>query len=103
MNGKEETMRALQAMVNLAFGDQFSIYTLFDKACCIRSKYTHQEIIIDDLKECLKSFLRDKEKADDQKYLRILNSLSRTFLELLRLTILVCLVSQKLPTNSLKL
>jgi hypothetical protein len=94
-NSRNETSTALQNLVNLVFDDTKYIYDVFDLGYCIRSKYTHHEIQPGDLKECLKNILVETgDYADDEyDYFRLVDSLFKTHIELLRQTIVICLLT----------
>ena len=93
--GKEDTENGLKNLVNLAFDERSYILDVFKMGYCLRSKYTHYELEMGDLRECLKKVIRGSEEdADDEgDYYGLVSSLCKTHLELLRLTILTCLIS----------
>ena len=94
-NSKADTENGLKHLVNLLFDDTTNIVDIFNIGYCLRNKYTHYEPKIGDLGECLKKFVRElREGIDTESYYNLLvSSLYKTHLELLRQTILTCLIS----------
>lgn len=94
-DSKEDARKALANLARIVFDDNYFLNEVFTMGYCLRSRYTHYEISKGHLQECLKKALRPNENCEENEIecLLLTESLYKTNLELLRQSILLCLLT----------